>query len=71
MAAGDEDVLRIRVIDQRPDEDLELTLKQTFKKFDLAILQVSFNSSKDLSTTSQLHAHNASSRGAVARRSSP
>lgn len=38
MAAGDDDVLRIRVIDPRPDEDLESTLAKTFDTFDLAIV---------------------------------
>jgi HAD superfamily phosphoserine phosphatase-like hydrolase len=37
MSPADSRVLRIRVIDQRPDEDTSSTMRQTFNKFDLAV----------------------------------
>lgn len=43
MAAGEEDVLRIRIVDPRPDEDVSTTLEKTFSKFDLAILNGSLD----------------------------
>lgn len=43
MAAGEEDVLRIRIVDPRPDEDVGLTLSKTFDKFDLAVLTGDLN----------------------------
>jgi HAD superfamily hydrolase (TIGR01544 family) len=43
MAIGEDDVLRIRVIDPRADEQVEAALEKTFQAFDLAVLNGNLN----------------------------